>query len=289
MKLNSSVIKLVSTIIFNLLLISCNFAQNKTEKEDSEVSTYSSSKVFFKTFNGNLSKERNVKLLLSRNANSNENDNLITCLIDDEGEKQSETFYGEINENGYFDIKSNEDEEITILKGQFISDSKIIIDYLDSQRHRFLKIKLDESKSDFSLFPIHYYNSKIVNNEECDSTTNVVEVDMFSVKSKDINLNNKINQTIEKSVYIDDEYTDIENYIKKADLTYASLTNKLSVLSLDNNFLILRNISGYKVCDAPHGEYNSTYLNINLKSGQKIKLEDILLNKLYLGKLTTIL
>lgn len=279
MKLNSTIIRIVSTVIFNLLLISCNFAQNKTEKEDTEISTYSNSKVFFKAFDGNLSKGRNIKLLLSKNANSNETDNLITCLINDESEKQSEIFEGEINDKGFFNIKSNEDEEIIILKGQFISDSKIIIDYLDSQRQRFLKIKLDESKSDFSIFPMHYENSKIVNNEECDSITNTIEVDILSVKSKDINLSEKINHTIEKSIYIDDKYSDIEDYIKKEDLTYASLTNKLDVLSFDNNFLILINSSGYKICHAPHGEYNSTYLNINLRSGQKVKLEDILLNK----------
>jgi hypothetical protein len=273
-KTNSYLIQLLSV----LLISSCNFNDKKTIPNNEEIPNHQFviPKVFFKKFRGIINNGRIINLYLTRNENKKDADSTFNCVVDDSNIDEPINYLGTILPNGYFEFKS--DEEKTVLSGDFISDSKIKIKYLDSKIKKVFAIELVESKEKFTILPVNYYDEMVQSNtgdSMCDSIISYINIDMLLFESKEKSLSKKINAVIKKAmaVKINETY---EDYIKtNLPLVGGYQYSKIDIIYFENNFLTLQQYDREAACGAMHGDYYISYINYDLETNSTIHLEEI--------------
>lgn len=261
-------------LFFVFTIGSCNNNQKRTfaKGDKNSDSEFSNPKVFFKKFKGIINNGRIINLYLTRNGNKKDADSTFNCVVDDSNIDEPISYLGTILPNGHFEFKS--DEEKIVLSGDFISDSKIKIKYLDSKTKKVFAIELVESKEKFAILPVNYYD-EMVQNSTSDSTISYINIDMLLFESKEKSLSEKINTAIKKAmaVKINETY---EDYIKtNLSLVGGYQYSKIDIVYFENDFLTLQQYDREAACGAMHGDYYISYINYDLERNSIIHLEEI--------------
>jgi hypothetical protein len=142
-------------------------------------------KVFFKKFTSINSNKKGLFIYLNRNSNMEGNDPFLDCVFADSDKNEPIRYYGTIVSDHSFELES---DEKTTIKGEFISASKIKIDYFDSKGKSIYHTELIETKGKFSVFSKNYHKDKLEINTgdtECDSTNSYININLLIFKSEE--------------------------------------------------------------------------------------------------------
>jgi hypothetical protein len=149
---------------------------------------------------------------------------------------------------------------------------------------------LIETKGKFSVFSKNYHKDKLEINTgdtECDSTNSYININLLIFKSEDKKTGQKINEIIKKELGLTPKQT-YENYVKTRLPEFSGyIDSKINLIYEGNHLLTLENNTREAACGAIHGDIDISYINIDLETNKKIKLEDIF-QKRYLENLTNI-